>query len=56
MTGSIGIDGVAHDLHFRRVSRVYCGSFKLLSWFVEPVLDLEVVKYLFLSAKCNLFD
>eukprot|EP00466_Bigelowiella_natans_P014467 jgi/Bigna1/67246/fgenesh1_pg.3_\ len=21
--------------------RVYCGSFKLLSWYVEPVLDLE---------------
>jgi len=23
--------------------RVYCGSFKLLSWYVEPVLDLEVI-------------
>jgi len=32
----------AYDQLSDRRYRVYCGSLKLLSWYVEPVLDLEV--------------
>jgi len=49
MSSAHGINSLLNLEHIRAYDqldddryRVYCGSFKLLSWLVEPVLDLQI--------------
>mmetsp|Transcript_21369 Transcript_21369/g.52343 ORF Transcript_21369/g.52343 Transcript_21369/m.52343 type:complete len:388 (+) Transcript_21369:224-1387(+) len=49
MSSAQGVNSLLNLEHIRAYDqldegryRVYCGSFKLLSWYVEPVLDLEI--------------